>query len=331
MDAQQHIPVLLRESVSLMDIKPNGFYADGTLGRGSHSAAILDELGPDGLLFSIDRDPQAIELGRSRFENDQRVKICHGAFSDIDSLIAEIDPELRLDGVLLDLGVSSPQLDQAERGFSFMRDGALDMRMDTSKGETAALWLARVDEAVLVSVLFELGEERFARRIARAIIEARDVEPIHTTKQLAEIVANATPKKDPNKHPATRTFQAIRLHINGELDQVRDVLPKAASLLKQGGRLVVISFHSLEDRIVKRYFRSHATPSLPPKNIPVSENDYQTPLRLVGKAIKPSKAEVEANPRSRSAIMRVAERTATEFDFYQDIKKSATGRSGHAR
>lgn len=330
MNAQQHIPVLLQEAVTLLQIKKNGIYADGTLGRGSHSAAILEQLGEQGVLFSIDRDLQAIESAASRFASESRIKICHGSFSDIDQLIAQVDPDVRLDGVLLDLGVSSPQLDQAERGFSFRRDGALDMRMDTSQGETAAQWLARVDQTELVKVLFEFGEEKFARRIAAAIVEARANTAIETTGQLAELVEQATPKKDPNKHPATRTFQAIRLQINGELDQIRDVLPKAAGLLKEHGRLVVISFHSLEDRIVKRFLRSHATPNLPPRNIPVTEDVYRTPLRLVGKAIKPSKSEIESNPRSRSAIMRVAERTDFEFNFSSG-STAVSGRSANAR
>ena len=219
----------------------------------------------------------------------------------------------KVDGILMDLGVSSPQLDQAERGFSFMRDGELDMRMNPTQGQTAAQWIETVEERDFMMVLFELGEEKYARRIARAVVEARENTKIESTLQLASIVEQAMPKKEKNKHPATRTFQAIRLHINEELFQVKSALPQAVERLSEGGRLAVISFHSLEDRIVKRFMRELSTPNLPPKNIPVSEEAYRTPLKAIGKAIKPSKSEVAENPRSRSSVLRVAERTAEPY------------------
>jgi len=221
-----------------------------------------------------------------------------------------------------------PQLDQAERGFSFMRDGELDMRMDTSTGESAAQWLARVDERDLMMVLFDLGEEKFARRIARAIVATREETKIESTLQLASIIADATPKKDKNKHPATRSFQAIRLHVNQELTQVSQALPQSVQLLNEGGRLAVISFHSLEDRIVKRFMRELSTPNLPPKNIPVAESAYRTPLKLLSRAIKPSKHEVAENPRSRSSVLRIAERTDVPYQAVVQNVNSQSIRNG---
>lgn len=303
--SELHVPVLMREAIDALRIKADGIYVDATLGRAGHASKIVERLGEHGRLFGFDRDPEAIKLARSKFTDDARVTLIHSRFSD---MLAQL-PVDAVDGVLMDLGVSSPQLDQAGRGFSFMRDGVLDMRMDTTQGETASQWLARVDEGELVKVLFELGEERFARRIARAIVEKRATESIESTHQLAAIIESATPKKDKNKHPATRTFQAIRLHINQELFEVTTALPQALKLLRNHGRLVVISFHSLEDRIVKRFIRQHATPNLPPKSIPVTDDAYLTPLKAVGRAIKPSSEEVARNPRARSSVMRVAERT----------------------
>ncbi len=307
-----HVPVLFREAVDALNIKADGVYVDATLGRGGHAAAILAGLGAGGRLIAIDRDLRAVELGREKFASDDRVTIFHSQFSRLSECVIECVGSRKVDGILMDLGVSSPQLDQAERGFSFMRDGDLDMRMDTSRGESAAQWLSHVDQSDLVQVLFELGEEKFARRIARAIVEARDETPITRTLQLAKLVEEATPKKDKHKHPATRTFQAIRLYINQELVEVTHALPQALQILKSGGRLAVISFHSLEDRIVKRFIRKHSTPNLPPRNIPVTDADYLTPLKAVGKAVKPSKAEVADNPRSRSSVLRIAERTGIE-------------------
>lgn len=318
-----HIPVLKREALDALNIRSGGVYVDATLGRAGHAQAIVEEMGPDGRLFAFDRDPRAIELGREIFANDQRVQLLHGEFNRMEEMLREFAATERVDGVLMDLGVSSPQLDQAERGFSFMRDGELDMRMDPTKGDTAAQWLARVEERDLMMVLFDLGEEKFARRIARAIVLEREETAIESTLQLAGIVAASIPKKDKHKHPATRTFQAIRLHINQELFQVSDALPQAVQLLSEGGRLAVISFHSLEDRIVKRFIRELSTPNLPPKNIPVTEDAYLTPLKAVGKAIKPSKSEVAENPRSRSSVLRIAQRT--------DVDYQAPGRSQRRR
>lgn len=310
---EQHIPVLKREALGALQIRADGVYLDATFGRGGHSQAIVEQLGAKGRMIALDRDPRAIELGREMYSSDDRVSIIHGEFCRMRQLLRDFARIESVDGILMDLGVSSPQLDQAERGFSFMRDGELDMRMDPSQGESAADWLARVDEADLVKVLFALGEEKFARRIANGIVVERDQGRIESTRQLANIVAQSIPRRDKNKHPATRTFQAIRMHVNQELEQIDQALPQAVNLLNEGGRLAVISFHSLEDRRVKRFIRKHSTPSLPPKRIPVSESAYRTPLVSVGKAIKPSADEISENPRSRSSVLRVAERTAEPF------------------
>lgn len=311
--AEQHIPVLKREALDALNLHTDGIYVDATLGRAGHARAILEQLGEHGRLIAFDRDPRAIELGRKVFADDQRVIIIHADFASMSEALKSIAGVDQVDGVFMDLGVSSPQLDQAERGFSFMRDGALDMRMDTTQGESAAEWLARVEERDLMMVLFDLGEEKFARRIARAIVLERSEAPIVSTLQLSRIVEDAIPKKDKHKHPATRTFQAIRLHVNQELSQISDALPQAVRLLKEGGRLAVISFHSLEDRIVKRFIRDLSTPNLPPKNIPVSSEMYLTPLKAIGRAIKPSVAEIAQNPRARSSVLRIAERTGVPF------------------
>lgn len=311
--SEQHIPVLFREAVDALNIRPGGVYVDATMGRCGHAQEIARLMGDDGALICFDRDPRAIELGREVFKDDSRVTIIH---SDFGQMAAQLKAHTKVnfvDGVLMDLGVSSPQLDQAERGFSFMRDGYLDMRMDTTKGESAAQWLARVEERELMMVLFDLGEEKFARRIARSIVETREEAAIESTLQLAAIVAAATPKKDKHKHPATRTFQAIRLFVNQELSQVSQALPQAVELLNEGGRLSVISFHSLEDRIVKRFIRELSTAKLPPKNIPVAPEAYLTPLKSLSRAIKPSTAEVAENPRSRSSVLRIAERTEVAY------------------
>lgn len=311
--SETHIPVLKREALDALNIRDGGVYIDATLGRAGHAQAIAERMGKSGRLIGFDRDPHAIELAKQVFSDDPRVVLLHSEFNRMQQMLKDFTELEKVDGVLMDLGVSSPQLDQAERGFSFMRDGLLDMRMDTSQGESAAQWLARVDEADLVKVLFELGEEKFARRIARAIVLTRDETKLESTLQLASIIEQAIPKKEKHKHPATRTFQAIRLHVNQELFQVTDALPQAVQLLNEGGRLAVISFHSLEDRIVKRFIRDLSTPNLPPKNIPVTEEAYLTPLKAIGKAIKPSKEEVAENPRSRSSVLRVAERTAVDY------------------
>ena len=328
MSNETHIPVLKREALAALDIQTGGVYVDATLGRAGHARGIASQMGDSGKLIALDRDPQAVALGREIFKGDDRVQIVHGEFSRLRELVIEFAQTEKVDGILMDLGVSSPQLDQAERGFSFMRDGELDMRMDPGQGESAADWLARVKESDLVKVLFEFGEEKFARRIARVIVLTREETKIESTLQLANLIANSIPKKDKHKHPATRTFQAIRLHVNQELWQISAALPQAVDLLNEGGRLAVISFHSLEDRIVKRFIRSLATPNLPPKNIPVSEDAYLTPLTAVGKAIKPSREEIQANPRSRSSVLRVAQRT--DLPYSCDSSK-ADRRNSHAR
>ncbi len=307
----KHTTVLLNEAVDALLVDSNGFYIDGTFGRGGHSSLILDRLGSSGKLMAVDRDPDAIEAGRARFRNESRLCFRHSEFSRIGELAEEMGWKARVSGVLLDLGVSSPQLDAAERGFSFMHDGPLDMRMNPSAGQSASEWLQTVDFEKLVRVLKEYGEERFARRIATAIVERRVDAPIETTSELAQIIDAAIPVRDPHKHPATRSFQAIRIQVNSELDEVRKALGDALDLLAVGGRLVVISFHSLEDRLVKRFMRDSARPKPMPKGIPLMESQQdKPPLKLVGKAVKPSSEEIAANPRSRSAVMRVAERVA---------------------
>ncbi len=307
----KHTTVLLNEAVDALMVDVNGIYIDGTFGRGGHSSLILDRLGSSGRLMAVDRDPEAIEDGKARLQNESRLCFRHSEFSQIGRLAEEMGWKAKVSGVLLDLGVSSPQLDAAERGFSFMADGPLDMRMNPTAGPSASEWLQKVDLEDLVRVLKEYGEERFARRIATAIVERRASGPIQTTSELAQIIDAATPVKDPHKHPATRSFQAIRIQINSELDEVRKALEDALTLLAIGGRLVVISFHSLEDRLVKRFMRDRSRTARLPRGIPVmASQQEQPPLKLVGKAIKPSAEEISVNPRARSAVMRVAERVA---------------------
>jgi 16S rRNA (cytosine1402-N4)-methyltransferase len=301
----EHVSVLLEESVAALAIKPDGSYLDGTFGRGGHSRVILNSLSSSGRLIAFDKDPQA-ESAAEQFADDPRFEFVPSSFADVLSQVARSE----LDGILLDLGVSSPQLDNAERGFGFSDDGPLDMRMDTRVGITAAEWLAVAPEADIADVIKTYGEERFARRMASAIVKARAESPITRTKQLATIVAEANPKWEPNKHPATRAFQAIRIFINRELEDLEFALGHMVDALSAGGRLVVISFHSLEDRIVKRFMRDQARGQQLPKHVPVTDSDTGKTLSLIGKAVKPSSQEVQRNPRSRSAIMRVAERRA---------------------
>ncbi len=308
-----HITVLLHEAVDALAIKPNGTYIDGTFGRGGHSRLILSKLGEGGQLIAFDKDPEAVAAGQAI--NDQRFSIKHGDFSDLQKILQSMGIT-QVDGVLLDLGMSSPQLDEASRGFSFGSDGPLDMRMDTSRGETAAQWLASVSEAHLGEVIKEYGEERFARQIARAIIMARTRQPIVTTLQLAEIVAAVVRsrggRRENKQNPATRTFQAIRIFLNQELEGLSSILPQCVGLLKPSGRLAVISFHSLEDRLVKRYVRAAANTDELPRGLPLRDKEVQRfsnqKLKLIGKAIRPSQVEVSANVRARSAVLRVAER-----------------------
>ena len=300
-----HVPVLLEESVAALGIREDGIYVDGTFGRGGHSAAILAELGVRGRLLAFDQDPEAVA---HRAIEDSRLELIHGRFSTMQRALSERGID-HVAGVLLDLGVSSPQLDEARRGFSFAKDGPLDMRMDPSRGESAADWLARAEENEIREVVHAYGEERFAKGVARAIVAARGTEPIRTTKQLAEIVGRAVRTREPGQHPATRTFQALRILVNQELEELEVTLPQAAELLDKGGRLAVISFHSLEDRIVKNFLRDTATADKLPKNVPVRAKDIPpAPIHLVGKAIKPGEAEVRSNPRARSAVLRVAEK-----------------------
>lgn len=303
-----HIPVLLNEALEALCIQPSGRYVDCTFGRGGHTSAILNRLGDSGQVVGFDRDPDAVVVGRSIQANDTRFQMVHAPFSTLSDTLGALGIE-RVDGVLMDLGVSSPQLDQAERGFSFQADGPLDMRMDPTSGLSAAQWLAQADEKEIADVLWVFGEERFSRRIARAVVEARVEAPIETTAQLARIVAAAQPKKDANKHPATRSFQGIRLFINAELAEVEQGIAAAIDRLVAGGRLAVISFHSLEDRLVKRAFRDAARPPIGDPRMPLPAGVAKPRLRLVGKAIKPSPSEIEVNPRARSAVLRVAERT----------------------
>lgn len=302
-----HLPVMLEEVLTQMALRQDGFYLDCTFGRGGHSAAILEQLGNSGRLLAIDRDVEAVNSDAAlALRQDQRFSLQHASFSD---LTKTVDDEGLLDGILMDLGVSSPQLDDAARGFSFLRDGPLDMRMDSTKGLSAAEWLSIVSEAQLVKVLFEYGEERFARRIAAAIVAERVVNPLVTTRQLAKLIENAVPFKELHKHPATRSFQAIRIEINQELEEIKKALAQSVHILKPGGRLVVIAFHSLEDRIVKRFINQEAGAKYHPGKLPILEVDIQKgALRKIGKAIKATDVEIKQNPRARSAVMRVAEK-----------------------
>ncbi len=308
MTIERHRPVLLEESLDALAIKPGGLYLDGTFGRGGHSRAILRCLGPDGRLFGIDRDPDAVSAGRELEQQDGRFSMTYAAFSEMEKVAEHHGMAGRLDGVLLDLGVSSPQLDDAARGFSFLGDGPLDMRMDPQSGESAAEWLAGASEEEIVRVLRIYGEERFARRIARAVLAAQSEAPLLTTGRLARVVDAAVPVKERGKHPATRTFQALRIHLNRELGEIEDCLAGVCDLLATGGRLVVISFHSLEDRIVKRFIRDQSRGEVVPRGVPVTEDQMRRRMRALGKPVRPSFAEVAGNVRSRSAIMRVAER-----------------------
>ncbi len=308
----KHETVLLHEAVEALKIKQDGVYIDATFGRGGHSAEIIRQLGPQGRLLLIDKDPLAIAYAKEVYKDDGRVLVWQGSFKDFPLALSEAGLK-KTDGLLLDLGVSSPQLDDASRGFSFMRDGRLDMRMNPETGESAAEWLGRAAEEVIANVIYDYGDERFSRRIAHAIVEKRAESPISTTLQLAEIITAAIPRKaqrkEPGKHPATRSFQAIRIFINRELDDLYECLNNSLEFLTGKGRLVVISFHSLEDRIVKRFLKGQSrAPSLP-RGLPVMDDQLFVPdFKLIGRPVKPSEQEVAVNVRSRSAIMRVAER-----------------------
>jgi 16S rRNA (cytosine1402-N4)-methyltransferase len=301
-----HVTVLLEEAVDALAIKTGGAYIDATFGRGGHSRRILAALGASGHLLAMDRDPAAIAAGQA--VNDPRFRLVHGAFGELAE-VARAAGIAAADGILFDIGVSSPQIDEGERGFSFRHDAPLDMRMDTTQGETAAEWLARADTREITEVIRNYGEERFAFQIAKKVVAARLAQPVVTTGQFAAIVRTAVRTREPGQDPATRSFQALRIHINQELGQLEVALPQALELLKPGGRLVVISFHSLEDRIVKSFMREQSSADVLPKNLPLRADQLPKPkLRPVGKAMKPSAAEIEANPRARSAVLRVAEK-----------------------
>ena len=306
----EHTPVLLDEVLAGLGVQADGRYCDATFGRGGHTAAILGALGPSGRVIAIDRDPEAVQAGRRRFAGETRLTLVKGSFGQLEERVRAAGFDGELNGVLLDLGVSSPQLDEARRGFSFMQDGPLDMRMDYESGQSAAQWLARAGEREIADVIHGSGEERYARRIARAIVAARSAAPIERTGQLAQLVANAVPIREPGKHPATRTFQAIRMHVNGELGALEAALPQAVRLLAAGGRLCVISFQSLEDRLVKRFMRREQAGDPVYAGLPAIPAHARPRLRRVGPAIRAGVAEVERNPRARSATLRVAERLA---------------------
>jgi 16S rRNA (cytosine1402-N4)-methyltransferase len=310
-DIYTHTAVLLDQAVEALAIKTNGIYVDGTFGRGGHSRLILDRLGDDGRLVAFDMDPAAVAMGKTI--EDRRFCIIHASFSQIKEVSQRLGVD-RVDGILLDLGISSPQLEEACRGFSFQTDGPLDMRMNPVEGVPASEWLKTVPEAQLEEVIRNYGEERFAKQIARAIVEARTKQPLATTHQLASVVAAAIParKREKKQNPATRTFQAIRIYLNQELEKLSLALPQCVEILSTGGRLVAISFHSLEDRIVKRFMRASANCDALPRKLPLRVQEVRLrscpTLRLMGKAIRPGEAEIAANPRARSAVMRVAER-----------------------
>lgn len=304
----EHITVLLNEAVEALNQDPDGLYIDCTFGRGGHTKLLLEQLSDSGRVIGIDKDPRAIATGEALMEQDPRFRICHGSFAQLREFIDAYGEGKPVAGILMDLGVSSPQLDEAERGFSFMQDGPLDMRMNTEAGQTAEQWIASASEEQIANVFYEFGEERASRRLARAIVERRNIEPFTRTLDLAEVIKHAHPRWEKNKHPATRSFQGMRIYLNNELGDLESTLEESVDLLSKGGRLVVISFHSLEDRMVKRFIRDKEKgPQLPPE-VPIMEADAPRPIKHVGKAVKASKEEVDKNVRSRSAIMRIAEK-----------------------
>ena len=305
-----HETVLLHEAVDALAIKPGGIYIDGTFGRGGHSREILGQLDDSGRLIVFDKDPEAVAVAREIANTDSRFTIVHGSFCMLKQTLTDLGIDQGVNGILLDLGVSSPQLDDAERGFSFSVNGALDMRMDTSQGESAAEWLSHIDEEELSRILKEYGEERHHRRIARAICEYREENSISDTVTLAGLIAKASPSRDKHKHPATRSFQAIRIAVNRELEDLQEFLPDVPDMLVEGGRLVTIAFHSLEDRPIKQFVREQhkGKPDDLPPGFPVMPEKFKSRMKPVGKPVRASDEEVEINPRSRSAIMRITER-----------------------
>jgi len=304
----RHAPVLVDEVITALAPRPGGIYMDCTFGRGGHTRALLERVGASGRVLVLDKDPAAAAGARALAERDRRVRARRGSFTGLEGFAREEGVWGRLDGVLFDLGVSSPQLDDPARGFSFRAEGPLDMRMDPERGESAAGWLARAGEGEIARVLKRYGEERYARRIARAIVAARRERPIETTRQLAEIVARAAPTRERERHPATRTFQALRIVVNDELEELAEALDQALRTLAPGGRLAVISFHSLEDRLVKRFMRRPAGTGAAPRGLPLPGEPAPPPLRPLGKPVRPTEAEVARNPRARSAMLRVAEK-----------------------
>lgn len=306
----EHLPVLLSETVEALAVKADGYYVDGTFGRGGHARQILDKLSHNGRLLGLDKDPAAIATGTELAEHDSRFSIEQCSFADMADVISGRLWQDKVDGILLDIGVSSPQIDEAERGFSFQKDGPLDMRMNPDTGISAAEWLATAKVEDITFVIKTLGEERFGKRIANAIVETREHTPIVSTTQLAKLVDKAMPFREKNKHPATRTFQAIRIYINNELEDLKTGLEQSLDVLAVGGRLAVITFHSLEDRIVKRYFRDEARGDDLPSNFPIRADELNPRVKLIGKAIKAGDQELGVNPRARSAVLRVVEKLA---------------------
>lgn len=303
----QHVPVLRDEVLQLLNVRPDGVYVDGTFGRGGHSRAVLDRLGSGGRLVVIDRDPHALEQAEELASGDSRVTVIRGSFGDIEQIAVAQGILGQVDGILLDLGVSSPQLDDAERGFSFLRDGPLDMRMDPDAGISAEFWINDTEEREMARVIARFGEERQARRIARAICNARNKARISRTRQLADVIEQAVPRRGKGKHPATRTFQAVRIHINNELGELQAFLETVLQVLSAGGRLCVISFHSLEDRMVKRFLRDHSRVDPALADLPVVPESARPVMQLVGGAVRAADAEIELNRRSRSAVLRTGE------------------------
>lgn len=307
--ADLHQPVLLDEVIKNLAIRPNGIYVDLTFGRGGHSREILKRMGPEGRLVAMDKDPAAIQEGNAGpFCNDKRFLIRHGSFVELEALMTELEFVGRVNGILMDLGVSSPQLDNPERGFSFTREGPLDMRMDPTQGMDAASWLNQSEKNEIIRVLRDYGEERYARRIATAIVEDREKQPFTTTKQLADLVARVVPTREKGKHPATRVFQAIRIVVNDELEGLKQCLAQCVKVLAIGGRIAVISFHSLEDRIVKQFFQREAKGDEYPRGLPIPESQIHRRLKIVGSLIRPTEEELKRNVRARSARLRIAEK-----------------------
>ena len=306
-----HTPVLINETLHGLNLQADGIYIDCTFGRGGHSKAILQQLNEQGRLFAIDKDPDAVTSLDASLSNDKRFSLHHGSFTMLGKLLEEKNLMGCINGILLDLGVSSPQFDDSTRGFSFQKDAELDMRMDNRTGLSAADWINSADQQEIIEILFKYGEEKYAKKIARSIIKEREIKPITRTHQLANLIISAVPRREKGKHPATRTFQAIRIMINNEVSELQNVLSQTVGALTNGGRLLVISFHSLEDRIVKRFIRENSRGDTVPIEVPVTANYFKPKFKKIGKAIHPSQEEINQNPRSRSAVLRIAERICT--------------------